>query len=355
MFSELKEQIDTLFDRLHNWLRYHWIINTLINWVHIIWLPIVLGLFGVELGLILPNSTQLTKRGLILTTIVYTIGLFILSCTKFANSKNETDKKVEANNNFVTLISMTQTKLKRVASKKQKDLAGLIYNVTNKQDTLTLEKVMNDPESQIESYLTQLVSSIQEITEIEEEYITVSIIYRCSIVDTEWRMIDINADKNLNAEQIMRGESFAHKLLQSGKSFGFYNDKKNAKALNSYIYTPAEEANLVNPSYEPGSIAGYKSIIIQRSKGKNKNLLEVVLSLSTREYKFSSGGNDAHNTNQGGKEEHVRRNLGKYILPQFSLNICNELLLLILAELYEQQTNKVQEVAATNEVASANR
>ncbi len=339
-----------MFSRLLDFFENHWIWKTLITFLPSIWFPIVVNnvakRYQTFSWLLItdqndPNFGDLSNWGWAITISIFVL-FFTFSLLTTIGSISKKQKTIEE----LTTADASKSALLSLIDKnyihEHNTLKKKINKMLNGIDPL-VPPIIN-PMDCMRTIVVELKAMIRNTWFTQRDtYPHLIISLACRAHNGKWEWVKTeDTDEGLSLEQLTEDENSSFNKCQKNEhGFLFYNDKKDAYGNQAYIYD-IDEGNAPN-----GSILCQHFVV----KVNQDCTAEAVLSISSKNGKFVEyskeelairrrwlHGNEedknAHIINEAVKYRSI--NWNKYIMPELSLKIKNELLLLCSKYIYEE-------------------
>ncbi|MCL2399744.1 MAG: hypothetical protein FWC91_08395 [Defluviitaleaceae bacterium] len=250
------------------WLVENPIARTLASVTPMVWVLIVLGIFGERLCLI-DRYGNMTQTGQIITISVYlTVGFFIF---------------------------LTNWFMPRVASRKKS-------------------------EAKIQGLLITLTNAIHGLSNIDEKYISASVFYAFNGNRNKPFYQVTNKKPGIGPDTALNGEnSFGKYLLDdSPKDFEFLNDVVGEGESKGKYVTTQQNKLMLRETNKAGSTVGYRIIEHQDNKAYERPMVQAVLFSSSFGYEICNGY-------KGMSREAIECIIENVILPPIVAQLTEEL------------------------------
>ncbi|MCL2016630.1 MAG: hypothetical protein FWG68_10340 [Defluviitaleaceae bacterium] len=246
------------------------IVKTIVQLIPMIWVVIVLNIFGYRLGLTDRIGAGATQIGEIVTIFVFVfVGLYILLTNFLIKmvSRRDADvrlqKALDAFANFASEISYTEV--------------AEVRDISYEQSKARLQEI-----------LIMLIKFVSTISYIDKEHISASVFYTFNGNRNECDYVfESNRVPALDPQTIMySNQSFGNHLLHSPSEFEFMNDVKVGEIEGKYILTNRNRG-MFDITRKYGSTIGLSIIKASDEKGKyGHRAIEAVVFVSTFGYEI---------------------------------------------------------------------
>lgn len=322
-----------LLERLHNFLKKHWVWYTIIISIPSIWFSVVLQYFGKILCFINAEN-NITVFGIVCTLVLLVFVLGITFLNNLYLSRTETGN-LERMDGKIKYLSTILDNVDKICDEKYSRLKNKILEAkTTPKDKA---KIISDPNNQLKRIITGITECLVKLlnnrdTEYTFKDFFITIAYNFPQEKSKWRWTEGTVEKEMDLDKLLEKgcQSTFNYLLSSNKPYYFSNNKEMARKEGRYLYNPQDE--LSEEIDEPvGSIFCHRYQV----KKSGKVYVDAMISISTQKKRFSKEEEAACNN--------VRENMVSLVRDTFGKRIGIELSLLYLEylQMKEEEEKKI--------------
>lgn len=316
------QKVKDLLKRLADYFNVHWIKKTIVLFIPTIWLPFFIKYWGDALGL--SQDGELSKFGILITTIIFGLVLFINVLSSY-KAKLEKDRELQMQLEMKQLksnLSICETVMDSIYDICDVKYDTLLDYMEGIETNKTCEKPFLStvhPTKQLKAISDELAKCFSEITDIRKNELIVSMAY--SLSENNWKWVDFRKLHGCaTLEELINNPRSTFYQVYSGKSeFVFYNNKAQAEQMGNYVFDTKDNSH-----------RNIGSIICQRIEVGTEDKIQAVLVLSISSYGKKFVQKDESEENIRNVENTIRN----VILKQFEKRICIELSDLFIQETY---------------------
>lgn len=315
MMREFIKKIADFFNK-------YWIAKILVLFFPTIWTPVILKIWGVNLGLSDINSV-LTLKGKVYTVLVFLAALFVNIVSSYKSGR-EKEREQQLQAEIATLkvnLNVYQTVMDSIYDICDSKYDTLLDYMDNIEKTKKCEKPFIStvqPTKQLKAISDKLAKCFSEITSIRKNDLIVSMAYSVAGENSKWKWVDF---KKLHGcatlEQLLENQRSAfYRVLSGEEEFVFYNNKIEAEKCGKYVSDQKDKSH-----------KNVGSIVCQRIEVGSQDQIQGSLILSISSYGQMFVKNEEN-------IENVKETIRDVILKQFEKRICIELSDLFIQEYY---------------------
>jgi len=221
------KRVTSLNRLIYDFLIDHWVLSTILfNLVPIGF--ILIQYYGVYLK-IYTIDNSLTKLGIYTTSSMIILHLLVV----FIKSLSDNHEKFSKEHGYEVLSNLDQSIDSVVLSKNERFLN---YIHSRKDDSIAFKSI-TQPKDQIDQIIKKMQELLSSIFGIEEEMISISIIYRIDENDTWDWFKTFNIEGGLTLNQLLTNpNSTVRNIIDNRHIIVFYPDKK--LAIKKKVYVP---------------------------------------------------------------------------------------------------------------------